>query len=476
MNPNNPQVFWICLFCGFGGETTGIHNAGVNARVIACVNHDANAIKSHAANHPDCLHLTEDIRDLAVIDKLGKLVEKYRKEYPGCIINLWASIECTNYSKAKGGLPRDADSRTLADHLLSYVFRLSVDYLYVENVREYLSWGDLNSEGKPISKNKGKSYLRWKENICSLGYRYDHRILDAADFGAYTSRIRYFGQFAKIDLPISWPEATHCRTGGKKGENQRDLFGKKFLPWKPVREVLDLDDEGESIFERKKPLAEKTLNRIYAGLVKFVPENEYETVDFLSSYYGNGSCHSLEAPSPTLTTKDRLAKLCVKRTTVSFLDQQYGNSKPVSMEQPAGTITANPKLNLVHVRFDGCKAPGYALSDAVAVDQEVDFTPVPYSSKKQHKEAAFVAVMVKIRLFMLEHGISDIRMRMLNIKELLRIQGFNADYKMIGTKTEWKKFIGNSVHPEVAEDLCLANYSAVAEYMQDKVKKTFEAI
>ena len=45
-----------------------MENARLNgkkcAKVIACVNHDANAIASHAANHPDAVHFTEDIRTL----------------------------------------------------------------------------------------------------------------------------------------------------------------------------------------------------------------------------------------------------------------------------------------------------------------------------------------------------------------------------------------------------------------------------
>ena len=115
------KIFYIDLFSGAGGTTTGIHLAGdPNVKVIACVNHDTNAIESHKANHPDCLHLTEDVRDFKVVIALKRLVRKLREEHPGCLINIWASLECTNYSKAKGGLPRDADSRTLAEHLNMY--------------------------------------------------------------------------------------------------------------------------------------------------------------------------------------------------------------------------------------------------------------------------------------------------------------------------------------------------------------------
>ena len=57
-----PKIFWIDLFAGAGGTSTGISSANKNIEVIACINHDEMAIKSHEANHPDCVHFIEDIR------------------------------------------------------------------------------------------------------------------------------------------------------------------------------------------------------------------------------------------------------------------------------------------------------------------------------------------------------------------------------------------------------------------------------
>lgn len=116
----SPRMLFIDLFAGAGGVTTGIEHARCFdkkvAKVIACVNHDANAIASHQANHPDCLHFTEDIRtlDLTELSQVARIEKAF---FPQSKICLWASLECTNFSKAKGGLPRDADSRTLAEHL-----------------------------------------------------------------------------------------------------------------------------------------------------------------------------------------------------------------------------------------------------------------------------------------------------------------------------------------------------------------------
>lgn len=266
-----------------------------------------------------------------------------------------------------------------------------------------MMWGDLDENGKPISKEAGRLYLRWVRNMCSRGYNFERRVLNAADYGAYTSRERFFGIFARKGLPIVFPEPTHSRTASS------NLF-QDTKPWRPVREVLDLNDSGRSIF-RDKPLSEKTLQRIYAGLIKFVaggkeaflikynsmsrtgkyippsidepsptvacqgrlalakvsflskqfsgePDGKNIGIDgpagaitcrdhhaFITAYYGNGGNSPTNHPAPTVTTKDRLGLV-----QMQFIDQQYGTGTPASINKPAGTVTTNPKLNLVSVK------------------------------------------------------------------------------------------------------------------------------
>ena len=407
---NMIKLLYIDLFCGAGGTSTGVENALFEAnkcaKVIACVNHDANAIASHAANHPNTLHFTEDIRTLE-LSPLISYIEKMKAMYPDSLAVLWASLECTNFSKAKGGQPRDADSRTLAEHLFRYIEAINPDYIQIENVEEFMCWGDLDENGKPVSKEKGVKYLQWINNVKSYGYNFKHRILNAADYGAYTSRKRFFGIFAKEELPIVFPNPTHTKNGSK------DLFDNT-KKWKPVKDVLDFSDEGESIFTRKKPLSDKTMERIYAGLIKFVvggkdkfiqqrntgkPESKVFSVEqpartitatggnqeivqakFLGRYNGQPNQEinavSIELPAPTLTTIDRLSlispnfivnnysgggqnsdinKPCPAVMTspkqnivqCKFIDQQYGCSKPSGIENPLGCITQNQKYNLV---------------------------------------------------------------------------------------------------------------------------------
>ncbi len=334
------EIFYIDLFSGAGGTTTGIHMVEGGAKVVACVNHDRNAIESHKANHPECLHFIEDVRDWNVVVALRKLGKQLRKDYPGCIIALWASLECTNYSKAKGGLPRDADSRTLAHALYMYIEELQPDYIDIENVREFMAWGPLDENGRPISRKNGIDYQRWVRKIKSYGYNFDHQLLNAADFGAFTSRLRFFGTFAKIGLPITWPEPTHSKEPVKNG-----LF-KSLKQWKPVREVLDLNDEGRSIFIRKKPLSENTLKRIYAGLVKFVANGDDEFIQKYFSGDPESKVLSVNGPAHAVTTKDHHSPVFIKR---------YNGGNPAekvkSIEQPIGSISCNNRHALVKPCF-----------------------------------------------------------------------------------------------------------------------------
>ena len=326
------ELFVIDLFCGAGGLSEGVEEARLDGnrcgKVVCCVNHDKNAILSHDANIPDALHFIEDIRTLE-LSPISTIVERIRQLYPDAMIMLHASLECTNFSKAKGGQPRDADSRTLAEHLFRYIDVIDPDYIQIENVEEFMSWGDMDENGKPISMDKGRLYQKWVRNVKKYGYNFEHRILNAADFGAYTTRKRFFGIFAKKSLPIVFPEPTHCKGG------RLDMFS-RLEKWKPVKDVLDFSDEGTTIF-REKPLAEKTLERIYAGLIKFVAGGKDAFLSRYNTVRPQDTCKSVDEPCGVLTTENRFAKV-----QVSFLSKQFSghpDSKNVSVEEPAGAIT-----------------------------------------------------------------------------------------------------------------------------------------
>lgn len=446
------KVYWIDLFCGAGGTSSGIHMLNDNVKVVACVNHDPAAIACHKHNFPDCEHFPEDIRDWKVIMKLKAIVKKLRIEDPDCVINIWASLECTHFSNAKGGMARDADSRTLAEHLYYYVSELSPDFLYIENVREFLSWGPLNDKMKPIKSMKGVSYNAWVDEIKEAGYNYDYRLLNSADFEEYTSRLRYFGIFAKPKYAIEFPEPTATKDVTKNP-------GLK--PWKKVSDILNLEEHGKSIFgltQQGKPYSDKTLIRVWAGLKKRVNTDEKS---FLTSYYGNGTSHSVDLPCNTLTTKERYA--------LHFINYDYSNPTSSSIDKPAGTITTNPKHKLISAQWTvdtqfGNTGRSLDRPSATLI-AKMDKKPT-YLLTAQEGEVEQGVIYTRpierlMRWFMRKHGIKDVMIRSLFIQELKKIQGFPDSYKLIGTKTNKLKFIGNSVVPKMAMLLAKTNYIIV---------------
>lgn len=522
------KLLYVDLFCGAGGTSTGVEQATLHgekcARVIACVNHDPNAIKSHAANHPDTHHFTEDIRTLEM-QPLVQIVRKARLEHPKAKLVLWASLECTNFSKAKGGQPRNADSRTLANHLFRYIEAIDPDYIQIENVEEFMAWGEVDENGKPIDRLNGTDYVRWCNRVQSYGYSYVHRILNAADYGAYTSRKRFFGQFAKQGLPHAFPIPTYS----KEGASSDNLFHEGMHKYKAVRDVLDLDDDGDSIFGRRKPLCEKTLQRIYAGLVKFVaggkdafivkynsvnqktgkyvppsvdepcptvavqnrlgvvkayflsktfggdPAGKNSSVDApagavtcvdhhaLITYYGNGQAVPIDEPAPTLTTEDRLAK-------VTFIANEYsggGQLGDINSVNPAVLTTPKQKLVSAFLMNPQYQSKGGSIDNpCFTLIARMDKMP-PYLVQTEQGIGIEVydtdsPMTRKIKEFMAMYGIVDIKMRMLKVSELKAIMGFPADYVLVGSQGEQKKFIGNAVEVNQSRVLCEALAAKIA--------------
>lgn len=440
----NYEIIFIDLFAGAGGVTSGIERARLNgsktAKVIACINHDPVAIASHHANYQQSLHLTEDVRT-ADLTEIIWMVTELRKRKPDIVINLWASLECTNFSRAKGGLSRDPDSRTLAEHLDRYIAAIQPESIWIENVREFLEWGPVEVkvtkdkhtkyeycpldikktkvtnfvDGKkpgtkkrvtqniveirptfiPIKERMKEDYIRWSTSIDSMGYRHEHRLLDCANFGEYTRRIRLFIQFAKPFMPIIWPTPTHAKNPAKVAS----LFDAPPLKWNAVKEKLDFSDEGNCIFDRKIPYKTKTLQRVLSGLIRFVangdksflslyysghpdsknigvngPARAITTIDhhalvqakfshdkniaeiseqdrFVVSYHHSDTVDSIEEPMKTLTTKDKKAIAAVTYAP-AFLNTMYGSGQQNrSVEQPLGAITTVNKVQVVNLCY-----------------------------------------------------------------------------------------------------------------------------
>lgn len=376
-------------FCGAGGASLGITRAGCHVRVA--VNHDPRAIWAHHRNHPETFHLNTDIREVDV-DWLSDA-------HPvNCI---WWSAECTHYSNAKGGASRDADSRMLSEELFRYARALSPDWIFVENVREFFSWGPLIPKLKPgrkksrhlsqlearyslvqvllmeatamgeidrqqafrdemdalhiqikshgmgtyafdgedlvmhpDPKRRGEMYLKWVRHIEDMGYEYQYRMLNAADFGAYQSRNRYFGVFVKksLGIPISWPKQTHA----KNPKPAEGLFDVPLMKWNACKEILDLDDMGDSILygrAGKKPLVAATLERIRYGIEKSRKSGESVMID-----RSNTGASPVSANDPMPSVRASYQNGVVQ---VNHVDNHSFNAPPVQIDGPLPTAMAN---------------------------------------------------------------------------------------------------------------------------------------
>jgi DNA (cytosine-5)-methyltransferase 1 len=313
------------LFCGAGGSSTGLRQAcetlGLPLNLIA-VNHWDIAISTHTANHPEADHLCTDLNS---VDP--------RKIVPGGRLDLLiASPECTHHSIARGGKPINDQSRASAWRITEWASQITIDHILIENVKEFRGWGPLGSNGRPLKRRKGETYLAFLNSLRSLGYAVEDRVLNAADFGDPTSRERLFIQAKRGRSPIVWPEKTHAHPA--KTVPNGTLFNtrKTLKPYRTAREIIDWSISGESIYTRKRPLKPNTLARIYKGLQKFAG------VPFVFGAGGSeysGKPTSVNRPIGTLTTDPH------KAVIQPFLVKFYGGHDGQSIDEPLPTVTAH---------------------------------------------------------------------------------------------------------------------------------------
>lgn len=243
-------------FAGGGGASTGIEMA-TGYSVDIAINHDPDAIRMHMANHPSTKHYCESVWDVDPI-----------KVCKGRPVGLaWFSPDCKHFSKAKGGKPKDKNIRGLAWVALRWAGKVRPRVIMLENVEEFKTWGPLNRGHRPIKAKQGTTYKKFLSQLKDLGYEVETRELVAADYGAPTTRKRFF-MIARCDgKKIVWPEPTHApRDSIKVAAGEKE-------PYVSAADIIDWSIPCPSIFERKKPLAENTMRRIARGLQKYVFDN-----------------------------------------------------------------------------------------------------------------------------------------------------------------------------------------------------------
>ena len=316
----------IDAFAGGGGASVGIEMA-LGRPVDIAINHDPDAILMHKTNHPDTLHLTEDIFKVDL--------QKYVKGQHVAL--MWASPDCTSHSKAKGGKPREKGLRILPWAVYKHAKAILPNVIIMENVEEIQQWGPLDKDGHPIPERKGEDYKKFITAMKSLGYIFESRELVAADYGAPTTRKRWYAIFRRDGKDIVWPEPTHSKDGINELE-----------PWEPIYKYLDLCDIGKSIFGRKKPLAKNTMNRIARGLDKFVFNCPEPFMVQVNHGVDNFRGQSIHEPMPTITQKHGFE--VVTPVISPFIEKSYGGNYKGSgsgIGEPLHTITTVDHNHLV---------------------------------------------------------------------------------------------------------------------------------
>ena len=427
----------IDCFAGGGGASTGIE-AALGRPIDIAVNHDPDAILMHKTNHPNTLHLTEDIFKVDL--------EQYVSGREVAL--MWASPDCTSHSKAKGGQPRKKGLRILPWAVYKHAKAIKPQVIIMENVEEIQQWGPLDENGKPIKERAGEDYNKFISAMLSIGYQFESKELVAADYGAPTTRRRWYAVFRRDGKPICWPDPTHNKMGTE---------GKK--KWVQCGDYIDFSDLGRSIFNRKNPLADATMRRIANGYKKYVVDNpdpyvvnNKEAVAFLIQYHseqkaGESRGQMLTEPIKTLDTSNRYGLV------TAFITKFYKTGCGQQLSEPLHTITTSPghfgliSAFLIKYYGTGC---GQQLDEPLATITTKD---------------RFGLVNVVTEIDGEKYILKDIFLRMLKAEpELKRMQGFPDDYiitrdyrgNKYSTANQVAK-IGNSVVPVMAELLVRAN-------------------
>lgn len=427
----------IDCFAGGGGASVGIEMA-LGRQVDIAINHDPEAIKMHEVNHPNTLHLTEDIFQVNL--------EKYVAGRHVAL--MWASPDCTSHSKAKGGQPRRKGLRILPWAVYKHAKKILPDVIIMENVEEIQQWGPIDEKGYPILERKGEDYRKFIGAMKSLGYMFESRELVAADYGAPTTRKRWYAVFRRDGKEIVWPEQTHA---------QFLMNGKQ--KWLECGSYIDWSDLGKSIFDRLKPLADATMKRIANGYVKYVVNNPHpyivknkEAAAFLIQYHGetregDSRGQLLTEPIKTIDTSNRYGLV------TAFITKFYKTGTGQGCDEPLHTITTSPGhfglISAFLIKYYGTGG-GQELSNPLGTITTKD---------------RFGLVNVVTEIDGEKYILKDIFLRMLKAEpELKLMQGFPDDY-IITRDKDFKRYpikeqvarIGNSVVPVMARALVQAN-------------------
>jgi DNA (cytosine-5)-methyltransferase 1 len=329
-------------FAGGGGASEGIRQALGRSPDYA-LNHSKPALALHEVNHPETIHLSENIYKVDPLDHLA-----------GEHIGLgWFSPDCKHFSKAKGGKPVERNIRDLAWTIVHWVERIQksggkLDVIIMENVEEFQYWGPLVETERglmPDPDRKGETFQKWCRELRKLGGKIEKRELRARDYGAPTIRKRLFVIVRFDGLKIVWPKPTHG------APDDADVIAGRKQPWLIVADCIDwsipcpsIFDTAEEIWEKHgvravRPLAVNSHARIARGMDRFVIRAKRPFL--VQTGYGERvgqapRCMSVDQPLGTAVAGG------VKHALVAPSIQRFNSGATgVDMRDQMPTITAN---------------------------------------------------------------------------------------------------------------------------------------
>ena len=349
-------------FAGGGGTSTGIELATGRA-VDFAINHDPDAILMHQTNHPHTVHYQASVWDVDPVEVCG-----------GSPVGLfWASPDCKHFSKAKGGKPVDKKIRGLAWIVLRWAGKVHPRVIILENVEEFQTWGPVR-RGKPVKSKAGQTFRQFVRQLEALGYAVSWRELVAADYGAPTTRKRFFLIARRDGRPIVWPEPTHAPA------DSPDVQAGKKKPWRSAAEIIDWSLPCPSIFDTRQQIKEKygltaqrplrpnTMRRVARGIDKFVIKSAHPFL--IQCNHGGGfRGQELKEPLPAITAKHGYG---LSMPVMVAIGQTNGGDRGRSVREPTHTQVSKAEECVVSAKLNAWTVTNTTNSTGHPVTEPMD--------------------------------------------------------------------------------------------------------
>lgn len=328
-------------FCGGGGASAGIE-MGLGRGPNLANNHNRVALAMHEINHPQAVHLCEDVFKVDILQAVGGRRVGFA----------WFSPDCRHFSKAKGGVPLSKKIRGLAWSAVKWAAKVRPRGIVLENVEEFEDWGPLvwvTVDGQrklvPCPVRKGRTFQNFVAQLRRLGYAVEWRELAAHKYGAPTMRNRLY-LIARCDgRPIIWPEPTHARPA------EAARLGLK--PWRTFAECCDFKLPCPSIFLSaeegrkigvKRPLVPNTHRRLARGVKRYVMDASEPFVlcmtHFLTEHANGSSQRNFSAIEP-LRTQCGEVKGGHFALSACHVARQFGTTTGQPVDSPLVSVMPN---------------------------------------------------------------------------------------------------------------------------------------